>query len=178
MLYRHTYFKKGVKRTLEELKQQKVGQSFIGNMKKVSKSKDISEIRTCLRDMILYVEKLTQKKDKPAPLKKVSSQLVGTYEEMYSNWKNKMIEAAKNGNAYSSFMTICSFAKMMDEISEMVDIGKIDILNEYNPDCLDDNVKLYNKYLEKYKQVYKKFKIKVNEFKNVNDFVGDYLHIK
>ena len=46
MLYRHTYFKRGVKRTVEELKQQKVGQSFINNMKKVSDSKDISEIRT------------------------------------------------------------------------------------------------------------------------------------
>jgi len=175
MLYRHTYFKKGVKRTLEELKQQKVGQSFISNIKKVSKSKDISEIRTCLRDMILYVEKLTQKKDKPAPLKKVSSQLVGTYEEMYSNWKNKMIEAAKNRNAYSSFMAICSFAKMMDEISEMVDIGKFNILDKYNPDHLDENVKLYNNCLNKYKQVYKRAGIKINEFKNIDEFVKSYL---
>ena len=175
MLYNHSYFKRGVKRTLEELKQQKVGQSFISNIKKVSKSKDISEIRTCLRDMILYVEKLTQKKDKPAPLKKVSSQLVGIYEEMYSNWKNKMIEAAKNRNAYSSFMAICSFAKMMDEISEMVDIGKFNILDKYNPDHLDENVKLYNNCLNKYKQVYKRAGIKINEFKNIDEFVKSYL---
>ena len=179
MLYHHTYFKKGVKKIVEELKQQKVGQSFINNMKKVSKSKDISEIRTCLHDMILYVEKLIQKTDKKtSSRKKISSQLTGTYEEMYSNWKNKMQDAATRNDTLSSFMTICAFTEMLKEISSIVDIGKVDVLNEYNPDCLDDNVKLYNKYLEKYKQVCKKFKIKVNEFKNVDDFVRDYLHLK
>ena len=176
MLYRHTYFKRGVKRTVEELKQQKVGQSFINNMKKVSDSKDISEIRTCLHDMILYVEKLIKKTDKKTSSpKKLSSQLTGTYEEMYSNWKNKMQDAATRNDTLSSFMGLCSFAEMLKEISSIVDIGKVDVLNEYNPDCLDDNVKLYNKYLEKYKQIYKKFKIKVNEFKNVDDFAEDYL---
>ena len=179
MLYRHAYFKKGVKKALEELKQQKVGQGFINNMKKISKSKDISEIRTCLHDMILYVEKLIQKTDKKtSSSKKLSSQLTGTYEEMYSNWKNKMQDAATRNDALSSFMSLCPFAEMLKEISSIVDIGKVDVLNEYNPDCLDDNVKLYNKYLEKYKQVYKKFKIKVNEFKNIDDFVKDYLRIK
>ena len=94
---------------------------------------------------------------------------------MYSNWKNKVIEAAKNRNAYSSFMAICSFAKMMDEISEMVDIGKFNILDKYNPDHLDENVKLYNNCLNKYKQVYKRAGIKINEFKNIDEFVKSYL---
>ena len=179
MLYRHTYFKRGVKRTVEELKQQKARQSFIDDMKKVSKSKDISEIRICLHDMILYVEKLVQKTNKKTSSpKKLSSQLTGTYEEMYSNWKNKMQDAATRNDTLLSFMTICAFTEMLKEISSIVDIGKVDILNEYNPDCLDDNVKLYNKYLKKYIRVYKKFKIKVNEFENVDDFTKHYINIK
>lgn len=34
--------------------------------------------------------------------------LRGTYEEMYSNWKNKMAEAAGRDDVYSSFMNLLS----------------------------------------------------------------------
>jgi len=176
MLYHHTYFKKGIKKTIEELKRQNIKQDFINNMLKVSSGHNVSEIRNCIRNMIVYVEKLTQsEKQKITNIKKVSSQLSGTYEEMYSNWKNKMHEAAENYDAFSSFMNICASTEMLHEISADIDIGKFDVVDKYNPNDLMGNARLYDKTLEKYKKIYKKFRVKVNEFENVDEFIKDYV---
>ena len=55
------------------------------------------------------------------PKKKESSSaenLRGTYEEMYSNWKNKMAEAAGRDDVYSSFMNLLSLQYMFHGIAE------------------------------------------------------------
>ena len=177
MLYHHAYFKKGVKKMLQELERQNVAREFLNNMVKITKSKDIQEIRNFIRDMIVYAEELMRDKHEKAPVSMaISSRLTGTYEEMYSNWKNKVQEAAESQNSFSSFMSVCAFAGMINDISADTDIGSFDISEEYNPDCLEDNVKLYDRYLKKYdNQVYEKASIKINEFENVDEFVRNYL---
>ena len=49
--------------------------------------------------------------------------LRGTYEEMYSNWKNKMAEAAGRDDVYSSFMNLLSLQWMFYEIAEYEKVG-------------------------------------------------------
>ena len=49
--------------------------------------------------------------------------LRGTYEEMYSNWKNKMTEAACRDDVYSSFMNLLSLQWMFYEIAEYEKVG-------------------------------------------------------
>ena len=53
MLYHGTYFKRGVKRTFEELSNLSVEKDFINNLKQISESKDIHEIRALLKNLIL-----------------------------------------------------------------------------------------------------------------------------
>ena len=58
--------------------------------------------------------------------------LFGTYEEIYSNWKNKMIHAANINSRYLSFVTMNSCQEL---------IGMIE-LNERVPDILIMDVNL------------------------------------
>jgi hypothetical protein len=98
-----------------------------------------------------------------------------TFEEIYSNWRNKVEEAAKNHYIFASYMNMCSLQFMFSELSSEFEIGGYDIMEEYNPDCLEENVRMYDKYLEKYEAAYKKAGIEVNRFSDVDAFVAVYL---
>ena len=172
MLYHGTYFQRGVKRTFEELAKLPVAQEFSDNLRKVAESTQVSDIRELLKQLVSYAENhVQQEKPKQAPDGKIS----GTYEEMYSNWRNKVAEAAARQDTFSSFMNLCSLQCMLSEISSQVDIGSYDIMADYHPDCLADNVRLYDACLRQYEEVYRKTGATVKRFANVDAFVADYL---
>ena len=172
MLYHGRYFKRGTKRILEELATTPIEETFVDGLKSVAASKDVLELRGLSKGLLMYAEgHLKQEKDKAEP----SENLAGTYEEMYSNWRNKVEEAAKTNNVFASFMNMCNLHYMFAEIASEVEIGNYDIMEAYNPDCLEDNVKLFDRCLQNYAQVYQTARIEVKRFSCVEDFVAAYL---
>lgn len=172
MLHHGTYFKRGVKNTFEELATIPLDLVFTHTIQKVVNSKDISELRGLLRGLILYAEShIQQEKNKSEP----SEVLSGTYEEMYSNWRNKVEEAAKNNDIFAAYMNMCSLHFMFLEISDGVEIGTFNIMDEYSPDSLENNIKIFDKYLQKYEEVYMRAGISVKLFADVDEFVANYL---
>ena len=92
---------KGVKRIFEELSQFPIDSAFLDNMRKISKSKDVSELQNLMKLLILYAESYTlREKDLEEPSK---DSISGSYEEMYSNRRNKVEESAANGDTFCSF---------------------------------------------------------------------------
>ncbi len=172
MLFHGRYFKRGTKRMIEELAEVPVEETFVDNLKSIASSKDVLELRALSKSLLLYAEgHLQQEKDKEEP----SASLLGTYEEMYSNWRNKVEEAAEQNSVFASFMNMCNLHYMFAEISSEAAIGTYNIMEEYNPDCLEDNVSLFDTCLQKYESVYKTAGIEVKRFHNVDEFVADYL---
>ena len=172
MLYHGKYFRLGVKRTFDEIANLPVSDELSDNMRKIAASKDASEIRDLLKSLLLYTEKHTlQKKPKAEP----SSVLTGTYEELYSNWRNKVEEAADNSDVFSGFANMCCFNYMLSDISAEFNIGDCNIMDEYNPENLTDNVLIYDKHLEEYEKVCNEAGIKIRRFSDVDAFVADYL---
>lgn len=173
MLYHGTYFKRGTKRILEELATLPLDEVFVQRIQKAVASKEAFELRDLLKHLILYVEShIGQEKNKEKP----SESLTGTYEEMYSNWRNKVEEAAVNNNVFASYINMCSLQSMLSEIAQDVEIGSFHIMDEYNPDCLAENMKTVDRNLQNYEQVYKQAKISVKRFADVDEFVADYLN--
>ena len=172
MLYHGKYFTRGVKRTFEELAALPIDDVFLQLIQKAVVCKDISQLRDLLKLLILYAESHIQKeKHKARP----SGSLSGTYEEMYSNWRNKVEEAANYSDAFASFMNMCSFQSMLSEIAEEVEIGSFSVMDEYDPDSLEDSVIIFDKYLQKYEQVYIRAGISVKWYSDVEEFVANYL---
>ena len=172
MFYHGTYFKRGVKRVFEELEKLPIEEKFSDMIKRVARSKDVTELRELSKGILLYVENYTRReKNKKEP----THDLTGTYEEMYSNWRNKVAEAAEQDNAVASFINMCNFYYMVAEIGDEVEIGNFNIMELYNPDCLQDNVELFDMCLQKYEDVYKSAGIEVKRFSNVDVFVTNYL---
>ena len=173
MIYHGCYFKRGVKRIFEELSQFPLEPAFLENMRKISKSKDVLELQDLMKSLILYVESYTSCKKE---LQKPSADSIsGSYEEMYSNWRNKVEEAAIAGDTFSTFMNMCSLQCMVSEIATDVAIGTYDIMKDYDADCLENNIKIYDDFLAEYEKVYEKAGLTVNRFSNVDDFMASYV---
>lgn len=172
MLFHGNYFKRSTKSMLEELAALPIEEFFVDHIQSVAASKDVLELRAILKSLLLYAEvHVKQKRNKAEP----SESLAGTYEEMYSNWRNKVEEAAKQNNVFASFMNMCSLQNMLIEISDEVAIGTYDIMEEYNPDCLEDNVRLFDACLQEYEKVYVTAGIAIKYYPSVDEFVADYL---
>lgn len=171
MLCHGKHFRLGVKRTFDEIANLPATDELTDDMRKIAASKDVSEIRDLLKELLLYAERyMRQEKQKEEP----SAALTGTYEEMYSNWRNKVEEAAINGDIYSSFVNMCCFHYMLSDISSEFNIGDYNIMDEYNPENLTDNVLIYDKYLKEYEKVCNKAGIRIKRFSDVDAFVSDY----
>ena len=172
MLWNGGYFKKGVKRTFEELREVATPEGFIDDIKKIAQSDSVMEIRGILTELMVRSEEfLLHTNIKAEPSK---DNITGTYEEMYSNWRNKMQEAADHKDVFSSFMNLASLQLMLDEIAGEVEIKKYSVMDRYNPLRLEDNVKLYDTVLKEYLAEYKKADIKPKHFTNIDEFVEYY----
>ena len=179
MIFNGRYFKKGIKRAFEELDGLELPKDFCTNIKRIVSGKSEDEVRMALTDLIWEqlsfmdnAEKASDKKEKDSPAK---DNIGGTYEEMFSNWKNKMGEAAEHDDVFSSFMNLASFQYMLDEISGQVDIRHFDVMENFNPDNLLENAETLDDTLEKYLQEYKKIGLEVKCYKNADEFVKSYL---
>lgn len=157
---------------LDELATLPIGSDFIDIIKNIVAGAEVSELRDSAKNLILYVENhIRQKKDKNKP----SEALRVTYEEIYSNWRNKVEEASDNNNSFAYFMNMCNLHYMFKEISSEFAIGDYNIMEEYDPDSLENNIKLFDNCLQKYSEVYKSAGIKIKRYQIVDEFVSDYL---
>ena len=76
---------------------------------------------------------------------------------------------------YTPPLSICAVLIILSDISAQFNIGDYDIMDEYNPENLTDNVMIYDKYLEEYEKVCNKAGIKIKRFSDVNAFSANYL---
>ena len=172
MLYHGCYFKRGTKRMLEELAALPIENSFLDTIKAIAQAQSQEELRTLTRCLLQYAEKAFIPQNTP---KTPSEALAGTYEEMFSNWRNKVAEAEKNGDTLSSFMNLCSLQLMLDDIAHDTEIGHYDLMGNYDPHNLSHNTKLYDACLSDYETIYQKAHLQVKRYPNVDAFVEDYL---
>ena len=172
MLYNGQYFKKGTKRTLDELKQLRLPFDLESGILAVIQAETVEKIRAGLTEVFVLTDEYLQypkKKELPS-----AQNLRGTYEEMYSNWKNKMIEAAGRSDVYSSFMNLLSLQYMFYEIAECIAVDDFEIMDKFNPQKLEKNVAVFDQALNKYLAEYEKVGICPKHFENVTEFVEVY----
>lgn len=171
MLYNGQYFRKGTKRALDELKQLKLPFDLEAGILAVIQAETVEKIRERLTEVFILTDGYLQ-----VPKKKELSSaenLRGTYEEMYSNWKNKMAEAAGRDDVYSSFMNLLSLQYMIHEIAECIAVNDFEIMDKFNPKNLEENVEVFNNALSNYLAEYEKVGICPRHFESMTEFVED-----
>ena len=173
MLWNGTYFKRGVKRTFEELDGLDIPDDFETNVMKVVQAQNFIELGIALGMLFKSVMRFTERRTrKDVPSKE---KLAGTYEEMFSNWRNKMPEAAESGDAFASFMNLASLQFMLEEIASENAIPKFQVMEEFDANDLAKNAKIFDDALEDYRMEYDRLGMEVKRFDNVDDFVKLYM---
>ncbi|MDE7186902.1 MAG: hypothetical protein K2O13_05275, partial [Lachnospiraceae bacterium] len=172
------YFHYGVKHAREELNAMQNRPEklcdMIDDVISASSAEGIKERLTMLMKETTAV--FRQVKATVAGQKKsvTSDALIGTYEEMYSNWRNKMYEAAETGNRHLAFMSLISAQAMFSEMSSEADIGRYDVLSGYDPQDLHKTAKAYDDILREYLKEYEKAGIQVKRYSDMDAFVQAY----
>ncbi len=172
MLHNGRYFRKGTKRALDELKQLGLPFDLETRILAVIQSETVEKIRAELTEIFILADEYLQvpkKKERPS-----AENLRGMYEEMYSNWKNKMAEAADRDDVYSSFMNVLSLQWMFYEIAEYIAVDDFEIMDKFNPKNLEENVDVFDQALNKYLAEYEKVGICPKHFGSMTEFIESY----
>ena len=101
--------------------------------------------------------------------------LKGIYEEITSNWKNKMNLATKSNNAYLSLSSATACQWLYTELANKYLMDEIWIFDNSEPDNLIEGVKSFNKGLELIEEHYRGLDMQVKRYKTIDDFVNTYL---
>ena len=126
-------------------------------------------LETFLKDKNIkvdYEEEQQQIKEKKE-LK--SENLTGSFEELYSNYYNKIKTSYNENNRYLSFRTMVDAQKFYDEYSEKYEMEPIDLIGNYDPNNLEGNYRSFVSSLQVWKGLYDSFYKDVNIINDVKD---------
>lgn len=172
------YFHYGVKRAYEELNAMPIRPeklcSMIDDIVSAASAASVKEHLTALMKEIIAVFGKVQE-NISQPKQPVSEDTIsGTYEEMYSNWRNKMYIAAETGDRHLAFMSMVSFNEMFSEIGSQTAIDRYDALEGYDPQDLQRTAKAFDDILEKYLKEYRAAGMQEKRYSDIDSFVLDY----
>ncbi len=173
------YFHYGVKRTYEELQAMRNRpENLCELIENVISADSVPAVKEGLSALmrettaVFYQVKETLAMQKKTPGKE---ELTGTYEEMYSNWRNKMHAAAETGNRHLAFMSLISAGAMFEELESEVEIDRYDVLGGYDPQDLHTTAMAYDRVLKEYRKEYQKAGLEVTHYADIDAFVLDFL---
>ena len=126
-------------------------------------------LETFLKDKGIKVDFNEEEKEKIEKKELKSEDLEGTFEELYSNYYNKLKKASDDNNRYLSFRTMVDAQGFYDEYSDRFDIEPIDLISKYNPNNLEENHKTFVSSLQVWKGLYDSFCKDVNIINDVKD---------
>lgn len=177
-MYNGAYVKSGVKRIPEEISAMKyLPKNFNDLYWSLIKAVSVEEIKETGTMLMKEVKAFAkQMKDKFIPKKEISeADINGTYEEVFSNWRNKMYNASDNDDAYLSLMTAASCQSFYDEMYSEYNIDRIDLMKNIKADNLAFSAKAFDEAMEEYKKNYDRLGKEIRYYKDLEDFERKYL---
>ena len=178
-LLNKTYFRKGVSRRYEELDaMEKKPDNLCGMIENVLAATTTDCLKEHLTQLMKGVESCFRQSREELPREKKpagADTLSGTYEEMFSNWHGKMVQAAEKNDLHLAFMSLESLNEMLNDISGEVDIGMYDVLSVYDPGDLRKTADGFDRILGQYLGEYEKAGLRPARYADVDSFMSSYL---
>jgi len=174
----HNYLKLGVKRHLEELlAMERVPKDFEEYFNGVIYAASVTEIKETSAKLIKTVKEMYNEieealLERPVPTK---VNLKGTYEEVWSNWKNKIHYAAKHKNVLLAFSSGVSCQGFYEEMHEERSTASINLMKDFQANDLDSFAKAFDEAMELYKENYDRLNMEVCTYDSMDEFRKDYL---
>lgn len=173
MLFHGRYYRRGVKRTFEEMADLPLGFDIRALTLEAVRAETSADLRARLTEWVRAVgASMTLPTEKAKPDK---GNLAGTYEEMFSNWRNKMAEAEERDDLFASFINLASLEMMLREIAAFTDIPRPSAMADFTPRDLCGNTQAFDRALEAYGQEYARVGLEPRRFADAEAFLEAYL---
>lgn len=181
-----SYVKRGTKRVPEEVcNKTNLPIGFVEAYSDITNCKSVDEIKEKANKLMGCITTFVNKKgieytisveEKKETERKelMPKNLFGTYEEIYSNWKNKMMHAVSINSRYLSFVTMSSCQEFYDEMYNIFNIPKIELIANYNPEDLISNIKHFDGCMDKWLRLYGEYGVSVNYYSDLNELENLY----
>lgn len=180
-LLNHGYFRFGVIEHLHEiLEMEKVPDNFKRHFNDLINAPSIQDIKAAATDMIKSVKQLHSevgKTFKDQPSIPTADALTGTYEEVYSNWRNKVYSAAKRNDVHLSLMTAMCCQQFYNEMHEEYGTVAIDLMKAFDPRNLEEFAEAFDRMMNVYANEYVKVHKPIKYYSSLKDFEKDYLSL-
>jgi hypothetical protein len=99
----------------------------------------------------------------------------GTYEEIVSNWRSKMVLAAHTDDAYLALMTMASCQGFYDEFSTEYNIERVRLYEGFRIDDLSCSAERFDAAAEYYRNLYAQLREPVRSYASIEEFEKAYL---
>lgn len=172
------YFRYGAKRVYEELALMEIRPCHLCEMiENVLSGTSAGQIKESLTALIRETMGVFQKTKASVPSQKktaTADSLKGTYEEMYSNWRNKMYLAADEGNRHLAFMSMLGLQAMISEVGNEVEIAGYDVFDGYHPQNPGKSAQAFDEIIAEYAKEYQKVNLKAARYPDIDAFIAQY----
>lgn len=174
----NTYFKKGIKRYLEEIAAyQYKPEQFEQSITAAMCAKTIDEMRTAAFVLIqkindLYNQMHHELIPKPVP---TYENICGIYEELWCNYRNKLIKSIADGNISYTYHVIKGIQEYLDEMTQLKGMKKFDIMKDFDPNNLQGLQEAFQYIMKEYLKVYDKLGRKVEQYETFDQLYTSYM---
>lgn len=161
-----SYVRRGVKRIPEEIaSMKKLPLHFLDTYNIICNCDSLTYIKSGASSFMMDIDELLSEYsieidedyevvNDDNKLELTADNIKGTYEEIYSNWRNKMHHAVDINSNYLSFRTMAACQEFYDEMSLLFDIPRIELLVKYSPTDLAWNEVAFLEAMEEWKKLY------------------------
>lgn len=176
----HSYFKLGVKHHLEEmLAMERVPKHLEEYFNDVIHAASVTRIKEAAAKLVktvkeFYDEIAEETLEKAVPTK---DNLEGTYEEIWSNWKNKIKYAAANKNTLLAFSSGASCQDFYNIMHREIGTVPINLMKHFQADNLDAFADAFEEAMQIYKEEYDRLKMQVLTYDSIDEFRKNYLRL-
>lgn len=173
-----SYIRRGIRRIPEELRTMKrLPQHFWTNYQQLIAANSHDGIQSCSTRLMKTIQAFVTTTNESVATKKEMTQdgIRGTYEEIFSNWKNKMYLAAQTDDAYLALMTMASCQEFYDEFATEYNIERVQLFEGFQIDDLSRAAMLFDTAMEYYRCLYTQVGEPVRSYSSIEAFEKDYL---
>jgi len=173
-----SYIKRGIRRIPEEIKAMKIlPKNFVQNYHGLISARTVEEIKSFSTKLMnaskAFVSELI---DRVIAKKEITPESIeGTYEEIVSNWRNKMYLAAHTDDAYLALMTMASCQGFYDEFASEYNIDRVRLFEGFEIDNLPRSAELFDAAMDYYRCLYAQVGESVKSYPSIEAFENAYL---
>lgn len=172
------YMKRGIRRVPEELEAMKaLPGNFLRDYRGLIAAVSCDDIKSCATLLMSATRKFATALTDGVAVRKEPMRLGvrGTYEEIYSNWRNKMRLAARERDPHLALATMSSCQEFYDWIAVEYSVERIRLFDGFRIDDLHGAAERFNCAMEEYRRLYGMVGETVKSYAGIDAFEKDYL---